>query len=401
MDCTRLTRTQLIDELKKQQQCVQALEEADAHRKQAVEELRRSEQMFRGMVENANDIIYTLSTDGTLLYVSPNWTENLGHDVSEVVGRVFIPFVHPDDVPRCLAFLDKVLKTGKKQRGIEYRVKHKDGSWRWHTSNGSILKTSQGETIYAGIAHDITERKRFEAELEQKNAELEALLVELSNNKDVLQAIFDSSPSALVMANRDGVIAACNRQIKEFFGIEIGETMHTHVLDLAESIKDCFQDRGGFTELARRLQEHPDPSCFEPVEPEQILARAMRLERPKRKDISLFSLPVLGRKGQEMGRLWVFLDMTKQKQADEQLHTIVEVSPVPLIITRVSDGEILFANQPLGTLVGVAPKDLIGRRSPDFYSHAEDRMLILERLARDGYLRNHEVRLKRLDGSTF
>jgi PAS domain S-box-containing protein len=142
-------------------------------RKQAQEALQESEERFRNLVENANEIIYSLTPEGRFTYVSPNWTDLLGHEISEVLGNPFEPFVHPDDVAPCQDFLRKVTETGEKQSGIEYRVRHKNGSWRWHASSASPLKAEDGEVLsFIGIAHDITERKEFLDELERTNREL-------------------------------------------------------------------------------------------------------------------------------------------------------------------------------------------------------------------------------------
>lgn len=139
----------------------------DIHRRCELErELRENESKYRQLVENVNDIIYTLAPDGTLTYVSPNWPEMLGHAVNQVVGEPIGRFVHPDDLPGCEEFLKRLFLTGKKQSGIEYRVRHQNGQWRWHTSNASPIADDRGEVIsYVGIARDITARKDMEAEL--------------------------------------------------------------------------------------------------------------------------------------------------------------------------------------------------------------------------------------------
>jgi PAS domain S-box-containing protein len=148
-----------------------------AERTRVTEALRDSEERLRNIFENADQIIYTLSPDGTLSFVSPAWTRKLGHEVGEIQGQHFAPFVHPDDVPACVAFLDRVMSTGQPQRGIEYRVRHKDGTWRWHTSVGAAVKDEQGQPLYyMGLDQDISERKRAERERET----LQRLALELT-----------------------------------------------------------------------------------------------------------------------------------------------------------------------------------------------------------------------------
>jgi PAS domain S-box-containing protein len=146
-------------------------------RKTAEQALTDSERRFRNLVENANDIIYTLSPDGIMTYISPNWKDILGHDLSEVVGTSFAPLI---DVQKCFDFLASVIDTGEKQSGIEYRVKHKDGNWRWHTSNASCIKDDQGNVeSYIGIARDITDKKNSQLALERAMRELRETQVQL------------------------------------------------------------------------------------------------------------------------------------------------------------------------------------------------------------------------------
>lgn len=134
--------------------------------------LRENETRLSTLIENMSDIIYTLSFEGVFTYVSPNWQDYLGHSVEDVNGKHFREFVHPDDLSKCEEFLRKVIETGEKHRGVEYRVRHKDGRWFWHTSSGSLAHDTDGNALYfVGAAHDITEQqavKRALAENERR-----------------------------------------------------------------------------------------------------------------------------------------------------------------------------------------------------------------------------------------
>lgn len=130
------------------------------------EELRLSEQKFRTFVEDANDIIYTLNLAGEFQYLSPNLREILGFDPADFLGQYIASIVHPDDLQSCRAFLMRLLETKQKQSGLEYRVRHQDGDWRWHVTNASPLLDPDGTLIgMLGIAHDISERKANEAHI--------------------------------------------------------------------------------------------------------------------------------------------------------------------------------------------------------------------------------------------
>lgn len=151
-------------------------------RKEAIEARMQSERRFRSFVENARDIVYSLSPDGLFTYVSPNWMEFTGVPSEQMIGASFEPFVHPEDVPICHEFLKRVLTTGRKQTSPEYRTRHHDGSWRWYVSNGSPMKDGEGRIVgYMGIARDVTERKLSE---ETICAERERLLVTLRSIGD-------------------------------------------------------------------------------------------------------------------------------------------------------------------------------------------------------------------------
>ena len=101
----------------------------------------------------------------------------LGHDISEVENHPFQPFVHPGDLPDCLQFLERIIEEGEKQAGIEYRVLHKTGNWRWHATNASPINDADGKVVaFMGIARDITEGKRLEEQRERLIHELEETL---------------------------------------------------------------------------------------------------------------------------------------------------------------------------------------------------------------------------------
>lgn len=138
--------------------------------------IRESEAKFRSLVENASDIIFSLDPQGRFTYVSPQWEETLGYDPGGIIGTPATAVVHPADLPRNIAAFRQAMSAGTKVHALEYRVKHQDGTWRWHSQNAAPVRNAAGAVVaYQGICHDITERKRAEEALRQANRKLNLL----------------------------------------------------------------------------------------------------------------------------------------------------------------------------------------------------------------------------------
>ena len=145
-------------------------------RRKALTALHESEMKYRTLVENSNDIIYTIEAGGTITFVSPSWTALLGHPTDKVIGASFRQFIYPDDIPAWETFLASVVRSRARQTGIVYRVVHTDGSIHIHTSNISPVMDGKGTVFsYIGNARDITDMKRSENAIRESNRKLNLL----------------------------------------------------------------------------------------------------------------------------------------------------------------------------------------------------------------------------------
>jgi len=101
---------------------------------------------FEVLVKNSRELIMVQDRAGTILYVSPSCETLLGLRGPELVGRDARSLIHPTDLPPFQALLDSLLPTANATGRLDYRLSHRDGSWRWvssifsnQTGNPSIL----------------------------------------------------------------------------------------------------------------------------------------------------------------------------------------------------------------------------------------------------------------------
>lgn len=89
------------------------------------------------------------------------------------------------------------------------------------------------------------------------------------------------------------------------------------------------------------------------------------------------------------------------RQSEEQFQAIASATPVPLLVSRLCDGLILYANAQLASLLDIPLTDIIGHHTPDFYLNPSDRQKVLDTLAKDGYIQNYELHCQKADGTPF
>jgi PAS domain S-box-containing protein len=130
--------------------------------------LQASERKFRGLVENAGDLIYLTDRAGNLAYVNPAAATLLGWDPDVLCAesRSVLALVHPQDVPAVAAALERMLD-GEIMRAFEYRMVRADGTgFRWFSQTNVPLRDERGTVIgIQGIAHDITERREMQEQI--------------------------------------------------------------------------------------------------------------------------------------------------------------------------------------------------------------------------------------------
>lgn len=146
-------------------------------RKQAEQALLASEKRFRALIENAPDGITLVDGKGRVLYTSPSVERILGYAPSEAVGKNAAAFVHPDDLPVVRRRLAEMARQPGEIATVEYRFRHRDGSWRWLESRVTNLLAEPAVRAIIFNYRDVTERKQADAEIRRQLDRLAALRV--------------------------------------------------------------------------------------------------------------------------------------------------------------------------------------------------------------------------------
>src|SRR5829696_2268078 len=136
-------------------------------RKAAERVVKESEERFRSLVQHTSDIITILEADGSIRYVSPAVERVMGYMPEEQVGTNAFGSVHPDDREQAANTFAELLKRPGLHPPLEFRVPHKDGSWRFleHVVNNLLDDPAVRGVVVT--SRDVTERKEAERKLRE------------------------------------------------------------------------------------------------------------------------------------------------------------------------------------------------------------------------------------------
>ena len=228
-------------------------------------QLAHNARLFQIISENAADMIAVVDKSGYRLYNSPAYQKILGYSPEELAMTSPSEQIHPDDRARVLEAAVKARLTNSGDR-LEYRVRHKNGSWRVFESTASAIRGENGD--YEGLVivnRDITDRRRAE-DLLAHNAFHDGLT---------------NLPNRVLFLDRLGRAIAASRRHAEFkfavlfididgfkvFNDSLGHTAGDGLLiQVAQRLTTCLRR----VDTVSRAQLNPNP---EPIVGESTLAR--------------------------------------------------------------------------------------------------------------------------------
>ena len=335
--------------------------------------LQKSEETYRNLVERINDVVFEVTTEGIIKYVSPAIEKILGYKAEELTGENFFEYMYPRDKP----WVVEALKNLTNQASyLEYRYYQKDGSVRWVRSSTKPLIVDGIIVGGIGVLIDINERKLAEEELRLSETRYKTFFE--GNNSIIL--LVDPLTGTL----RDANPAAC-----QYYGWTKQELCGLNIVDINTLNMDEIN-----AEMQLAIQEHRRHFNFK-----------HRLANGQLRDVEVYSGPM--EYGAETLLYSIIHDVTERKEAQEDLR--ISEEKYRNIFESVQD--VYYEVSPEGILIDVSPSieaiskgqytplDLIGRYLTDFYADPNTRTTFYTELKRNNRVNDYELFFLNKDGS--
>ena len=185
----------------------------------AADEARRdAEGRYRALADNATDIVTVVGLDGVRRDVSPSIERVLGYAPSELIGVNVAGTIHPDDQAEVRAAFARAVAGIVETGSVEFRSRHKDGSWRWLEAVATRLPDGAAGGGLLITSRDVTRRKRIEEELRRRDERLRALV--------------QHSSDAIMVVRADGSLAYVSPSIERLLGYNPDEFVDAVTNDL-------------------------------------------------------------------------------------------------------------------------------------------------------------------------
>lgn len=177
--------------------------------------MQRIEDRFRLLVETSSAVTWTSPASVLHTEPQPSWTANNEQSKEEMLDDGWTKTVHPDDLPEAIRKWNESIR-----RGIPYLNEHRicraDGDWCWMSVHAVPVRDSTGNiTEWIGMNFDISERKRAEAELYDREARL--------------QAILKTATDAIISIDEKGTITNVNPATERMFGYSRAEMIGNNI----------------------------------------------------------------------------------------------------------------------------------------------------------------------------
>jgi PAS domain S-box-containing protein len=360
-------------------------------RKEAEEALRKSEERFRAMFEDApigvawgpleESAARPISgAAGSGLYTRNRaYMEMLGYSEQELTSMHFTEYTHPDDLPKVLELYEELIAGRRDRYELAMRYLGKDGRVIWAQVAESALGGEHGAPRFGlTMVQDITERRLAHEALEVSEAELR-------RQKQYLEALLELSPAAIVTTDLDDNVTAWNAAARDLFGYTQAEVLGHNIDDLVAKSDDLHAEA---VEVNRRTADGQV----------RLVTRRTRKDGTL-VDVDLRAAPILVG-GNVVGSYAIYHDLSDVHRQKQYFESLLEISP-SAIITVDNDDKVTAWNPAAEKLFGYTREEAIGRDVDELIAASVDLGAEAREVNRRGS--EHEYRLitrrTRKDGS--
>jgi len=390
-------------------------------REEAEKALKKSEEKYRELVEQLDQVVFTTDKDGNLVYVSSFIEKMAGYHPDDMLGQHFSKYIHPDDLPGLIESFRLTLAGDL--HPYEYRIVSKDGHFiNVYSSSHPIYE--KGELIgLSGVVNDITKLKLYEDYLVLNESRLEALY----------------SLSQMEQASTQDIAEFCLRQaiklsgsVNGFFGLLDDEeavlTLHSFSQDMMEkcSVIDNpvhfpIKDGGVWTQAVSQrksviINEYQRNLPYAKGFPEGHITLKNLLLVPIFSNNKIIALVAVANKEENYDETdarqltllgdgaWRYMQRRKAeetlKQSELKYRTLFESSLDAVYISS-EDGYFIDINLAAEELFGYRREEMLGMEVKKIYSNPEDRQIFANTIRRKGFIKNHEVALRQKSGQVI
>jgi len=305
------------------------LAESIAEKNHLLDSLSESEEKYRELVENLNDVIYSVDNDGTITYVSPLAESIFGYPDHEIVGRRFSELIYLEDREMVSTAFMRVLQGNLAP--MEYRIQTKNDEIRWVRTSSRPIDKNGRVTGLQGVLTDITNHKTADAALQKSEEKLRAML--------------NASPLAILLIDRNGRVLESNEE-------HAGRLQMTRAQITGKCIWDLLPES---VRVHRKMQVE---TVFETAEPFS--------GEDKRGNVwnAYHIHPAIKNNRNEIEAVIVeALDISERKRSEEALKESKMFLDNMSDIAYIADaqGNVTWVNSAFARITGIPPEEIIGK----------------------------------------
>jgi PAS domain S-box-containing protein len=316
-------------------------------KKQAEEDLRQSELRLRTIFETSNTGIIIVDVNGHITQANHCMADMFACPMEEIIGKPYPEFIYPEERRDATDIMQAMLQNRRDAVLAERHYLRADGSDFWGYIIGKRMVGSNGELIgLLGIISDISDRKRADDDLRRKTA--------------ILEAQVETSLDGIIVVDSQGQRLITNQRLLDMWHVPAAMRNEKDMQILLHHAAFRIVDPEKFLSRARHLYDHRDDTGRDEIRFHDGMV------------LDWYSSPVIDRDGAYHGRIWVFHDITKYRQAEEALRSseqrladIIDFLPDATFAID-QKGRVLAWNKAIEEMTGIAKAEMIGKGNFDY-----------------------------------